>query len=202
VDRVPVPQRIPVENSIRQCDPRLVSVAPEQGDGAAELLDRFRLAGPAEHLDDFRAFLAVRARELHLDEFVRAQGGVEFGGQGIGDAALSDENDRLAAVSTGTEEESLITREHREQSGSDGGASLSPLHREALASIKRELGAIVLFGVGFAWAVMHWTEGLEEAVLLTGYGVGAAIWIRVRAAGWLRAVRDARRGESDGPRQE
>lgn len=84
----------------------------------------------------------------------------------------------------------------------DGGASLARVHREALASIKRELGAILVFGAMFAWAVMHWTEGLEEAVLLGGYGVGAALWIRVRVYGLLRSARRAAPGERDGPQQE
>lgn len=167
------------------------------------MLDRFRLAGPAEHLDQFGAFVAIRAGQFHLDQLVRAQRRVEFGNQGVGHAALTDAHDRLAAMGTGTEKETLVTRKHGDESGGvEGGASLSPLHREALASIKRELAAIVLFGIAFAWAVLYWTEGLEEAVLLVGYGVGAAIWIRVRVSGLLRAVRDARRRGGDGPKQE
>jgi len=105
-------------------------------------------------------------------------------------------------MGTGTEEEALVTRKHREDSSVEEGASLSPVHREALASIKRELAAIVLFGIAFAWAVLAWTDGLEEAVLLAGYGVGAGIWIRVRVSGLLRSVRDERRRNGDGPKQE
>ena len=105
-------------------------------------------------------------------------------------------------MSPGTEEETLVTREHRDESTVGEGASLSPVHREALASIKRELAAIVVFGALFAWAVLSWTEGAEEAVLLGGYGVGAAIWIRVRAAGLLRSHRMAQRESGNGPQQE
>jgi hypothetical protein len=181
----------------------MFGVAAKQGDGATELLDRFRLAGPAEYLDQFGALVAVRAGQFHLHQLVRAQRRVEFRGQGVGHAALTDTHDRLAVMGTGTEEEALVTRKHGDQSGGvEGCASLSPLHREALASIKRELAAIVLFGIAFAWAVLHWTEGLEETVLLAGYGLGAAIWIRVRVSGLLRAVRDARRRDGDGSKQE
>ena len=72
-----------------------------------------------------------------------AQRFVELGGDGVGHTALTDAHDRLAVMGTGTEEETLVTREHREGSTVEEGASLSPVHREALASIKRELAAIV-----------------------------------------------------------
>lgn len=74
------------------------------------------------------------------------------------------------------------------------------MQREALAAIKRELAAIVVFGALYAWAVIHWFGGLEEAVLLAGYGVGAALWIRVRGGGLLLSLRHGRRG-NDGPQQ-
>ena len=73
---------------------------------------------------------------------------------------------------------------------------------DAIAAIKLELGAIVVFGVVLVIAVFHWFDGLEEAVLLGGYGVGAAIWIRLRVRGLLLADRRARREGGDGPQQE
>lgn len=104
-------------------------------------------------------------------------------------------------MGSGTKKTPLGTGEHEAASAAGNGAA-SLTHREALAAIKRELGAIVLFGALFAWAVIHWFEGLEEAVLLGGYGVGAAIWIRVRAGGLLLAWRRGSRGGDDGPQQQ
>lgn len=98
---------------------------------------------------------------------------------------------------TRTKKESLGTGEHEAVSAGDArNASLG----EALASIKRELGAIVVFGGLYAWAVIHWFDGLEEAVLLAGYGVGAALWIRVRAGGLLLSLR--RGGRRDNGAQQ
>lgn len=98
-------------------------------------------------------------------------------------------------MSTRTKKEPLGTGEHEAVSADDERkASLG----EALASIKRELGAIVAFGALYAWAVIHWFDGLEEAVLLAGYGVGAALWIRIRAGGLLLSLRHGGRRD-DGP---
>lgn len=98
-------------------------------------------------------------------------------------------------MSTRTKKESLGTGEHAAAStGEERKASLG----EALASIKRELAAIIVFGALFAWAVIHWFDGLEEAVLLAGYGVGAALWVRVRAGGLLLSLRHGGRRD-DGP---
>lgn len=169
------------------------------------MLHGLRLAGIAQCLRQFTPLVAIGAGELHLDQFVGPQGRIEFRGQGVGHPALADPNDRLAVMSTGTKKESLVTREHRDGSGVKGGASLTHVHREAVAAIKRELAAIVLFGIAFTWAVFHWTEGLEESVLLGGYGVGAALWIRIRVYGLLRSHRSAgaRAGEEDhGSQQE
>ena len=106
-------------------------------------------------------------------------------------------------MGTGPEKSSLIAGEHGAGSGGDeAGASVADVHRDALASIKRELGAIIVFGALFAFAVMRWFDGLEEAVLLGGYGVGAALWIRVRAGGLLLSLRRHRRGNGDGAQQE
>lgn len=106
-------------------------------------------------------------------------------------------------MGTGTKKQPLVAGEHETGSGSGGGgagASVADVHREALAAIKRELGAIIVFGALFAFAVIRWLDGLEEAVLLGGYGVGAALWIRIRAGGLLLSLR--RRRNDDGAQQE
>ena len=63
----------------------------------------------------------------------------------------------------------------------------------ALAAIKRELGAIILFGAIAAPLVIHYLEGLRELGVLAGYGLGAALWVHTRARGLLMALRQARR---------
>ena len=106
-------------------------------------------------------------------------------------------------MSPGTKKQPLVAGEHGDDTGGEEtGASLARVHRDALAAIKRELGAIIVFGAVFAVVVMRWFDGLEEAVLLAGYGVGAAIWIRVRAGGLLLSLRRHGRGKDDGAEQE
>lgn len=130
--------------------------------------------------------LAAGTRQLDLHQFVRLQGDIQLGRHGLGHAALADADDGLAVMSAGPKKEPLSAGEHGGVSVDDETqASLG----EALASIKRELAAIVVFGALYAWGVIHWFDGLEEAVLLAGYGVGAAVWIRVRAGGVLLALR-------------
>lgn len=106
-------------------------------------------------------------------------------------------------MSPRTKKQPLVAGKHEEgTAGDEGGASLARVHEDALAAIKRELGAIIVFGALFAIAVMHWFDGLEEAVLLAGYGVGAALWIRVRAGGLLLSLRRHRGGKDHGTQQE
>lgn len=163
-------------------------------------MHRLRVAGGAQGLDQGVAPVATGG-QLDLDQLVGPQGGVQLGRDGFRQTALTDADNGFAAMGTRTKKESLIAGEHGSPAD-DGetGASLARVHREALAAIKRELAAIVVFGALYGWAVVHWFDGLEEAVLLAGYGVGAALWIRVRAGGLLLSLRRGR-GRDDGPQQ-
>jgi len=70
-----------------------------------------------------------------------------------------------------------------------------------MAAIKRELVAVLIVGLAGIPLVSLWLDGLRELLVLAGYGVGAALWIRVRAYGLLLASRGLERSpgqESDG----
>ena len=98
------------------------------------------------------------------------------------------------------EEADLGTAEHRDDRSAEGGASLARDAHAALASIKRELAAIVLFALIGAPLVMYWLDGARELAVLGAYGVGAGLWVHTRARGLLLALRRARRAERpDGP---
>jgi hypothetical protein len=62
----------------------------------------------------------------------------------------------------------------------------------AVAGIKRELAAVLLVGLAAIPLVSFWLDGMRELVVLGGYGLGAAIWVRVRAHGLLLAARGQR----------
>lgn len=65
-----------------------------------------------------------------------------------------------------------------------------------MAAIKRELAAVLLVGLAGLPLVALWLDGWRELAVIAGYGVGGAIWVRVRAYGLLLAAgrRDGRRG--------
>lgn len=82
-----------------------------------------------------------------------------------------------------------------EASGEQAAIVASAAAESALAGIKRELAAVLVVGLAGIPLVSLWLDGTRELVVLGGYGVGAAIWVRVRAHGLLlaargRAVRD------------
>lgn len=91
----------------------------------------------------------------------------------------------------------LRAAEHAASPGDGAGesrrASLARDHGAALAAIKRELAAVLVVGLAAIPLVALWLDGVRELVVLAGYGIGAAIWIRVRVLGLLLAAR-ARRG--------
>lgn len=64
---------------------------------------------------------------------------------------------------------------------------------EGLAAVKRELAAVLLFGLAAIPLVGLWLDGVRELLVLAAYGVGGALWIRTRALGLILA---ARRGQT------
>lgn len=131
------------------------------------------------------------------------QGLVELVGDGIGEAALADTYQRLLIMGLGPEVGDLGTSEHRDSEAAvsqNGGATVAHQQHEALAAIKRELGALVLAGVLVLWAAASWFEGGRELAIIAGYGLGAALWVHARARGLLYAARQ--RGRREGAEQD
>ncbi|MFW5970198.1 MAG: hypothetical protein ACOCP9_06125 [Halofilum sp. (in: g-proteobacteria)] len=119
----------------------------------------------------------------------------EFLDHGVGEAALAEAYNGLAAMGLSPEESDLGTAEHREDRSDENGASLARDTDAALASIKRELAAIIVVAIIGAPLVMHWLEGARELAVLGAYGLGAGLWVHTRARGLLLALRQARRAE-------
>jgi hypothetical protein len=119
----------------------------------------------------------------------------EFLDHGVGEPALAEAYNGLAVMGLSPEESDLGTAEHREDRSAESGASLARDADAALASIKRELAAIIIVAVIGAPLVMHWLEGARELAVLGAYGVGAGLWVHTRARGLLLALRQARRAE-------
>jgi hypothetical protein len=113
----------------------------------------------------------------------------------LGEPTLAEAYNRLAAMGLSPEESDLGTAEHRAEQSGENAASLARDADAALASIKRELAAIVVVAVIGAPLVMHWLEGVRELAVLGAYGVGAGLWVHTRARGLLLALRQARRAE-------
>ena len=83
--------------------------------------------------------------------------------------------------------------------GSEEGASLARELAAALAAVKRELAAILLVGLAGIPLASLWLEGLREVLVLAGYGLGGAIWVRVRVRGVLLHARRGQRGQAADP---
>ncbi len=119
----------------------------------------------------------------------------EFLDHGVGEPTLAEAYNGFAAMGLSSEESDLGTAEHREDRSGENGASLARDTDAALASIKRELAAIIVVAAIGAPLVMHWLEGARELAVLGAYGVGAGLWVHTRARGLLLALRQARRAE-------
>lgn len=134
---------------------------------------------------------------------MRLQRLIELVGNGIGQATLTDSNDRLVAMGLGTEVTNLRTGEHQKTSQAshmvEEPASVARDGGAAVAAIKRELGALVIVGALSIPLVALWLDGVRELAVLAGYGLGAALWIHARGRGLLYAMRGRRRDGVDGP---
>lgn len=97
-------------------------------------------------------------------------------------------------------ERDLGTAEHAGSHGNDADTSLARELGAAVAAIKRELAAILVVAAIGAPVVLAWLEGLQEVVVLAGYGLGALLWIHARVRGLRLAARRARPPDGgDGP---
>lgn len=174
---------------------RTLGVPPVQCRRRAELLDALGPGAPAEVRDQPPALFTVGRREPDFHELMVVQGAVEFADDGLREAALAKAYNGFAAMGLSTEESDLGTAEHRGDRSGENGVSLARDAHDALASIKRELAAIILVAAIGAPLVMHWLEGVRELAVLGAYGVGAGLWVHTRARGLLLALRQARRAE-------
>jgi len=180
--------------SIWQRQSRAFGVAAEQCRGGAQLLDALGPGPLTEGCDHLPPFFPSRRREPDLDEFMVVERLFEFLDHGIGEPALAEAYNGLAAMGLSPKETDLGTAEHREDRSAESGASLARDADAALASIKRELAAILVVAVIGAPLVIYWLEGARELAVLGAYGVGAALWVHTRARGLLLALLQARRG--------
>lgn len=181
--------------SVGQCQAWPLGVAAEKGRGGAELLDALGSGALAQGRNHLPSLFPSRRREANLDKFVGVQGLFELLDHGVGESALAEAYNGLAVMGLSPEETDLGTAEHREDRSVESGASLARDADAALASIKRELAAILVVAVIGAPLVMYWLEGARELAVLGAYGVGAGLWVHTRARGLLLALRQARRAE-------
>jgi len=73
-----------------------------------------------------------------------------------------------------------------EQTGSERVASDVA---EGLAALKRELAAVVIFGALLVPVVSYLLDDGRGLAVLAAYGVGGAVWVRIRVRGLLLAAR-------------
>lgn len=164
------------------------------------MLDALGARALAQARDHLPPLFPSRSCESDLDQLVVVERLVEFLDHGVGEPALAEAYNGFAAMGLSPEETDLGTVEHREDRSGESGASLARDADAALASIKRELAAIVIVAAIGAPLVMHWLEGARELAVLAAYGVGAGLWVHTRARGLLLALRQSRRAERrDGP---
>ena len=173
-------------------DARLVGIAPEQRGSGAERLDRFRAGAFAQHRDQLPPPLPVGRSEADLDQFVVVQGLLQLPDDGVGEAALPEPHDGLAAMGLSTQEGDLGPAEHEASRVAERRASLAREVDATLAAIKCEVAAILVVALVGAPFVIGWLDGVRAAVVLGGYGLGAGLWIHVRVRGLLLALRRAR----------
>lgn len=167
-------------------------VAAEQRRCGAELLNGLGPGARAQIVEQVAALTARAGRDPDLDQLVIGEGPLELADDGLREAALAQAHDRFASVGPCPEEGNLGTSKH---TSGDPVAEREILARDAdaaLAAIKRELAAIILFGVIVAPLVMQYLEGVRELAVLAGYGLGAGLWVHTRARGLLLALRQAR----------
>ena len=181
-----------------QGDARLVGIAPKQGGSRTERLDRLCTGALAQHRDQFAAPVAVGRGEADLDQLVVVERLFQFPDDRVRQAALSEPDDGLAAMGLSTQEGDLGPTEHGVSRVADGRASLAREVEAALAAIKRELAAILLVALVGAPFVISGMDGLRATIVLGGYGLGAGLWIHVRARGLMLALRRTRAPDSDG----
>jgi hypothetical protein len=98
----------------------------------------------------------------------------------------------------GPQKGDLGTTEHGTARADERGKSLARGVEATLAAIKRELAAVLVVGLIGAPLVMTGLEGVREAFVLGGYGLGALLWVHVRVRGLRLALRRARRGPASG----
>jgi len=186
--------------SIGQRQSRPFGVATEECRGGAQLLDALCPGPLTEGCDHLPTLFTSRRGEPDLDQFMVIERLFEFLDHGIGEPALAEAYNGLAAMGLSPEETDLGTAEHREDRSSESGGSLARDADAALASIKRELAAILVVALIGAPLVIYWLEGARELAVLGAYGVGAGLWVHTRARGLLLALRQARRaGRQHGP---
>lgn len=159
------------------------------------MLDALGPGSLAQGRDHRPSLLPLRGCQPDFHEFVVVERLLEFLDHGVGEPALAKAYDGFAAMGLSPEERDLGTAEHRGNRSSENIASLARDADAALASIKRELAAIIVVAVIGAPLVMHWLEGARELAVLGAYGVGAGLWVHTRARGLLLALREARRAE-------
>ena len=124
------------------------------------------------------------------------QGLFQFAHHGVSEPALAEAHDGFAVMGLGPQKGDLGTTEHGIARADDDGRSLARGIEATLAAIKRELAAVLVVGLIGAPLVMTGLEGVREALVLGGYGLGAILWVHVR--GLRLALRRARRDRASG----
>lgn len=189
-----------VRSSIGQRQSRPLGVATEECRGGAHLLNALGTGPLTEGRDHLPPLFPPRRREPDLDEFMVVERLFEFLDHGIGEPALAEAYNGFAVMGLSPEETDLVAVEHDEDQSSEMGANLARDTDAALAAIKRELAAILVFALIGAPLVIYWLEGARELAVLGAYGVGAGLWVHTRARGLLLALRQTRRaGRRHGP---